>query len=69
MTSKDIKRIRAKFGLSQSKFAGLLGISTRTLQHWEQGRRPGAPGVALLGLAESRALKKPIVPMRKKGKA
>ena len=69
MTSKDIRRIRAKLDLSQSEFAELLGVSTRTLQHWEQGRKAGAPGVALLRLAESGALKKRIVPMRKKGKA
>jgi putative transcriptional regulator len=30
---------RAKVGLSQSAFAALLGVSTRTLQDWEQGRR------------------------------
>lgn len=30
---------RARVGLSQSEFAGLLGVSTRTLQEWEQGRR------------------------------
>ena len=30
---------RAKVGLSQSTFAALLGVSARTLQDWEQGRR------------------------------
>ena len=30
---------RAKVGLSQSAFAALLGVSVRTLQDWEQGRR------------------------------
>lgn len=30
---------RAKVGLSQSAFAELLGVSLRTLQDWEQGRR------------------------------
>lgn len=30
---------RAKAGLSQSEFAALLGVSARTLQEWEQGRR------------------------------
>jgi putative transcriptional regulator len=30
---------RAKVGLSQSAFAALLGVSARTLQDWEQGRR------------------------------
>ncbi len=32
-------RARASTGLSQSQFASLLGVSARTLQDWEQGRR------------------------------
>ena len=47
------KIIREKMNLSQSAFAGLLGVSTRTLQDWEQGRRcPQGPAVALLRIAE-----------------
>lgn len=30
---------RSKVGLSQQQFAELLGVSARTLQDWEQGRR------------------------------
>ena len=30
---------RGKLGLSQAEFAKLLGISVRTLHHWEQGTR------------------------------
>ena len=30
---------RASVGLSQQEFAELLGVSARTLQDWEQGRR------------------------------
>jgi len=30
---------RMKSGLSQARFAELLGVSVRTLQEWEQGRR------------------------------
>lgn len=45
--------IRSKLNLSQSAFAGLLGVSMRTLQDWEQGRRsPQGPAVALLRIAE-----------------
>lgn len=34
-----VASIREKTGLSQPKFAELLGVSVRTLQEWEQGRR------------------------------
>ena len=45
--------IRSKLKISQSAFAGLLGVSMRTLQDWEQGRRePQGPAVALLCIAE-----------------
>ena len=45
--------IRTKLKLSQSAFAGLLGVSMRTLQDWEQGRRnPQGPAIALLRIAE-----------------
>ena len=30
---------RMRIGLSQQEFAELLGVSPRTLQDWEQGRR------------------------------
>ncbi|MCD1584552.1 type II toxin-antitoxin system MqsA family antitoxin [Halomonas sp. IOP_14] len=47
------KMIRLKLNLSQSAFAGLLGVSIRTLQDWEQGRRePQGPAIALLRIAE-----------------
>ena len=48
----DPKIIREKLGLSQSKFARLLGISVSTLQNWEQGRRkPEGPAKILLNVA------------------
>ena len=47
------KIIRSQLKLSQSAFAGLLGVSIRTLQDWEQGRRsPQGPAIALLRIAE-----------------
>ncbi len=47
------KTIRPKLELSQSAFAGMLGVSLRTLQDWEQGRRqPQGPAIALLRIAE-----------------
>jgi putative transcriptional regulator len=40
-------------GLSQSQFAKLVGVSVRTLQDWEQGRRaPSGPARTLLIVAE-----------------
>ncbi len=48
----DPKQIRERLGLSQNKFAQLLGISTSTLQNWEQGRRkPEGPAKILLNVA------------------
>jgi putative transcriptional regulator len=35
----DVASIREKTGLTQARFAALLGVSVRTLQDWEQGRR------------------------------
>lgn len=47
--------IRAKLNLSQSAFAGLMGVSLRTVQDWEQGRRkPSGPAEALLRIAEQK---------------
>ena len=47
--------IRAKLKLSQSAFAGLMGVSLRTVQDWEQGRRkPSGPAEALLRIADQK---------------
>ena len=35
----DVRSIREHYGLSQGKFASLMGISVATLRNWEQGRR------------------------------
>jgi putative transcriptional regulator len=49
----DVKEIRSKMALSQSSFAGILGVSVRTVQEWEQGRRkPSGPAASLLRIAE-----------------
>jgi len=46
---------RIKSGLSQSDFAKLLGVSIRTLQDWEQGRRlPSGAAKTLIAIAERR---------------
>ena len=49
---KSIAATRQKLGLSQTRFAGLLGISVRTLHHWEQGTRiPSGAARVLLRVA------------------
>ena len=49
------KVIRTRLKLSQSAFAGLMGVSLRTVQDWEQGRRkPSGPALALLRIAEQK---------------
>jgi len=51
----DIKTVREKLKLSQSGFADILHVSTRTLQAWEQGlRRPSGAAQALLAIAAVR---------------
>jgi putative transcriptional regulator len=43
---------RLKIGLSQSEFAKMLGVSLRTLQEWEQGRRtPSGAAKSLITIA------------------
>ncbi len=49
----EVKSIRYKIGLSQTRFAGLIGVSKRTLENWEQGRRhPTGPARALLRILD-----------------
>uniref|UniRef100_C6E2D6 Transcriptional regulator, XRE family n=1 Tax=Geobacter sp. (strain M21) TaxID=443144 RepID=C6E2D6_GEOSM len=53
-----IAEARQKIGLSQSEFAKMLGVSLRTLQEWEQGRRtPSGAAKSLIAIA----IKKPEV--------
>ena len=48
----SVAAIRERVGLSQPKFAALLGVSVRTLQEWEQGRRaPSGAARTLLMVA------------------
>jgi putative transcriptional regulator len=48
----EVASIREKTGLSQARFAQLLGVSVRTLQDWEQERRaPSGAARTLLVVA------------------
>jgi putative transcriptional regulator len=48
-----ILRARLKSGLTQAQFAVLMGVSKRTLEQWEQGRRePSGAAKTLIRLAE-----------------
>ncbi|RII30091.1 MAG: hypothetical protein CXR30_09895 [Geobacter sp.] len=48
----EVRALREQFGLSQAKFADLVGISVGTLRNWEQGRRkPEGPARVLLQVA------------------
>jgi putative transcriptional regulator len=35
----QVREVREAYGLSQARFAALMGISVATLRNWEQGRR------------------------------
>ena len=50
-----IAEARHRIGLSQTEFAKLLGVSLRTLQEWEQGRRePSGAAKSLIAIAIKR---------------
>jgi putative transcriptional regulator len=50
-----VTEARTRAGFSQQQFAQLLGVSARTLQEWEQGRRqPTGAARSLLAIAAKR---------------
>jgi putative transcriptional regulator len=51
----EIVEARTRAGLSQQQFAAVLGVSPRTLEGWEQGRRkPTGAARSLLTIASRR---------------
>lgn len=64
----EVQKLRKKYGLSQDKFAQLIGISVGTLRNWEQGRRkPEGPARVLLAIVEKHpeAVLDSTVPLKK----
>lgn len=53
-TLPPVGATRESLGFSQSQFARLLGVSVRTLQDWEQGRRAPSGAARTLILIASR---------------
>ena len=50
----DVKAIRERTGLSQTRFAYLIGVKPKTLQNWEQGRRyPTGPAATLIRILDA----------------
>jgi len=50
-TPIDVRAIRQKLGLSQSKFAARFGFTAATVRNWEQGRtQPDGPARVLLAV-------------------
>ena len=54
VTVPRVSGIRQKTGLSQSRFAALLGVSVRTLQDWEQDRRASSGAARTLLMVADR---------------
>jgi len=53
LSKLNVRALRDKLKLTQSEFADMIGVSVRTLQNWEQGRRePEGPAKALLRVVE-----------------
>ena len=47
----DVRKLRAKMGLSQTQFAAKFGFSLGSIQNWEQGhRQPEGPARTLLAV-------------------
>ena len=39
MTGSALRRLRRRLGLSQARFAELLGVASNTVARWERGER------------------------------
>jgi putative transcriptional regulator len=67
MVPTDVKAIRAKFGLSQERFAKIFALNLATLRDWEQERRmPHGPARTLLQIIdrEPEAVRRALAPKK-----
>jgi putative transcriptional regulator len=67
MVPTDVKAIRAKFGLSQDRFAKTFALNLATLRDWEQQRRmPHGPARTLLQIIdrEPEAVRRALAPAK-----
>jgi putative transcriptional regulator len=52
--ANDIKRVRVKLGLTQSNFACVMSVSTKTVEAWEAGTNiPNGPACRLLSMMDA----------------
>lgn len=52
-SSKEIKQIRARVGLTQKLFASFLGVSVKTIEAWEEGiNKPSGIASRMLSMIE-----------------
>jgi putative transcriptional regulator len=68
MVPTDVKAIRAKFGMSQDRFAKTFALNLATLRDWEQERRmPHGPARTLLQIIdrEPEAVRRALLPKTK----
>lgn len=50
-----VKHAREKLAMTQEEFAKMLGVSSRTLEGWEQGtKKPSGAAVSLIKIAAAR---------------
>lgn len=49
MTPAEIRHLRRNLGLNTAEFGALVGVSGRTCEDWEQGRRrPSIPAQKIM---------------------
>ena len=53
-TSKEVKKIRTRTGLTQKLFASFLGVSSKTIEAWEEGvNTPSGAASRMLTIIEN----------------